>query len=123
MTDDSALPTVVKLMPDWGNGPLWVAINGGISDPYDTDEVTEVMSISDELRDDIAAWDDRFQRTLNEEDPANSRFPTADAQTVFIQDGRRLAHRLRGELPADVIVEYGTGDGVTWRIDETDQTA
>jgi hypothetical protein len=121
MTETASKSTIVKLMPDWGIGPLWVSIDGGIYDPYDTDDITEVISVSSELRHDIATWDGRFQATLDDDDPASSGFPTREAETAFIEDGRVLAGRLRAELPGDVIVEYATIEGTAWRVDDGDQ--
>jgi hypothetical protein len=118
MTETTSKPTIVKLMPDWGIGPLWVSIDGGIYDPYDTDDITEVMSVGGELRGDIAAWDHRFQEILDENDPVNSDFPTPEAAERFLADGRALAQRLRTELPSEVIVEYGTIEGTVWQISD-----
>lgn len=89
MTETTKKPTIVKLMPDWGIGPLWVSIDGGIYDPYDTDDITEVVPLSTELRHDIAAWNERFQATLEDDDPANSDFPTREAAEQFVADGGR----------------------------------
>ncbi|WP_424186404.1 hypothetical protein ACOBQX_00970 [Actinokineospora sp. G85] len=49
----------VTLRPEWGTGPIWVAHGNGISEPYDAEEITDVLDLSDQLRAAIAAWDDR----------------------------------------------------------------
>ncbi|GAA4411024.1 hypothetical protein ACFQV2_39865 [Actinokineospora soli] len=100
---------MIKLMPDWGTGPLWVA-KDGVSEPYDTDEITEVLSLSAELRTEIAAWDNRFQATFNAEYPPDSAFPTPEDEAVFIADGRELARRVQTEVPGAVVL-YETIDG------------
>jgi hypothetical protein len=117
MTDTTNQQVAIRLMPDWGIGPFWVSVDGGIFDPYDTEDIADVAALSRELLSDIAAWDDRFQATLNEGDPANSDFPTPQDEETFVADGRELAQRIRAELPAEIVVEYATLGGTRWRID------
>lgn len=112
----------VKLMPDWGAGPLWVA-DGGVSEPYDAEEITEVLPLSAGLRADIAAWDERFQATLDQDDPRNSgTFPTPEDEATFVAEGRELARRVQAEAP-DAVVLYETIDGRMVPLDEPDSTA
>jgi hypothetical protein len=102
--DDQRL--TVRLMADWGMGPFWVKAGNSVADPYDTEEIAEVVSLSPDLLRDVAAWDSRLQAVFDDADPGASAFPTRADETRFVQDGRLLAHRLRQEVPADTAVEY-----------------
>jgi hypothetical protein len=86
---------------------LWVVIDGGIADPYDADEITEVIHLSSDLVASIAQWDERYQATLNEDYPPDSGFPSPADQERFVADGRELARRIKAEVPSTVRVQYG----------------
>ena len=106
MTDGTNQILTLTLMTDWNTGPFWVAVNDGVADPYDVEDIVEVVPLSAELLDAIAAWDQRFQATLNEEYPPDSGFPTPEEDLAFINQGRELARRLKAEAPAEVVVRY-----------------
>ncbi|MDQ3405844.1 MAG: hypothetical protein M3548_21025 [Actinomycetota bacterium] len=106
----------VNLQPEWQTGPIWVATGDNFAEPYDADEVTDVLDLSAELREAIAAWDDRFQATFNAEYPPDSAFPTPEDEAAWIAEGKRLALRLRTELP-DAEVSYGTIGGKNIPLD------
>jgi hypothetical protein len=109
----------VQLRPDWGVGPIWVAEPGDGFEAYDAEEVTDVLDLPLELRTDIAAWDDQFNATRNYDDPPNSGFPTPEDEAAWLEEGKRLALRLRTELPgADVT--YYTLDGKMIMLDGAD---
>lgn len=111
----------VSLQPEWGTGPIWVAVGDTFAEPYDAEEITDVLDLSAELRNDIAAWDDQFTATLNYDDPPNSGFATPEDEAAWLAEGKRLALRLRAELPgADV--SYGTIGGQAVPLDESDRT-
>jgi hypothetical protein len=112
----------ITLQPEWGTGPIWVAQGDHISEPYDAEEVTDVLNLSDELRSAIAAWDDRFQATFNPNDPPASAFPTPEDETAFIADGKDLAQRIRSEVP-HATMEYATIEGKTVPLDDTPESS
>ncbi|MGX7824714.1 hypothetical protein ACTG9Q_06450 [Actinokineospora sp. 24-640] len=118
MTETTPLPATLRvdLRPDWGTGPIWVATPNDGYEPYDSEEVTEVLDLSAELRADIAAWDDRNHATLNHDDPPSSGFPTPEDEAVFVADGKQLALRLRDELPG-AEVTYSTIGGENVPLD------
>jgi hypothetical protein len=95
---------VIKLMPEYGAGSLWVSLDGGIFDVYDVAEITEIVPLSAELLAALAAWDERFQATFNEEYPPDSAFPTPEGEAAFVAEGAELARRIRGEVPDSVTV-------------------
>jgi hypothetical protein len=101
----------IRLMADWGTGPFWVAVDGGPVDGYEVDEITDILSLSDELLQDIAAWDGRLQATYDKETPQESGFVTADEWTRFDDEGRKLVERIKAEAPEGVVVEYGEFSG------------
>ena len=104
-------------MVDWGAGPFWVSANGGISDPYDADEITEIVPLSEELRASVEEWDQRFQSTYNDAAPQESGIRDLAARAAFIACGWELAHRIRGEVPAGVVVRYVDVDGDEWDLE------
>lgn len=108
----------IKLRADWETGPFWVSVDNDLSDPYDTDEITEFVTLSDELLDAIAAWDNRFQSTLDKDVPQNSGIRDAEEKKKFIDDGLRLAQRIKHEAP-HITVEYAPIGGPVTTV-ETD---
>ncbi|MDQ3578094.1 MAG: hypothetical protein M3443_10945 [Actinomycetota bacterium] len=111
----------VMLQPEWGTGPIWVATGDDFAEPYDADEVTDVLDLSDELRGAIAAWDDRFQNTFNAEYPPDSAFATPEDEAAWLAEGKQLALRLHRELPA-ADVSYGTIGGKNVPLDDGDES-
>jgi hypothetical protein len=106
----------ITLQPEWGTGPIWITRGDSISEPYDADEVTDVLDLSVDLREAITAWDDRFQATFNSEYPPDSAFATPDDEAAFIADGKRLALRIRSEVP-HAAIDYATIEGKTIPLD------
>jgi hypothetical protein len=117
MAEGMSAPLRITLRPDWGVGPIWVSVAGGATEPYDADEITDVVSLSPELRQAIAAWDDRFHATLNQDIPPESGFSTPEDEAGFIEDGRQLARRIHDELTPEAIVKYMTITGSTIDLD------
>jgi hypothetical protein len=111
MSDDAKHQRIVKLRADWGTGPLWVSTGDDFPDPYDADEITEVVSLSDSLRAAIAVWDERFQGTYNDSLPQNSGIRDPVERAAFITDGQKLAQRIKDEVPAGTVVRYEDVDG------------
>jgi hypothetical protein len=97
---------VIKLRNDWHAGPFWVSVGDEVPDEYNADEISEVVSLSDELRAAIAAWDERFQRTYNDEVPQDSGINDPAEEAAFIAEGWALARRLKAEVPATTRVRY-----------------
>lgn len=69
-------------------------------------KVIEDLSISDELKNKLRAWDDEYQNTLDLGYPPDSSFPTTELAVQHAQRGRELAERLQEELGDDYLVEY-----------------
>jgi hypothetical protein len=121
MTEMTGIPgsrIEIQLMADWGASPLWVAVDGGVTDPYDLDEIHEVVLLSDDLLAAIGAWDDRFDATYDRDDPQGSGFATAEEWAAFNQEGRDLAERLQAEVPSYVTVTYEPLNGAPTEIQD-----
>lgn len=107
MSNSNKQRLTIKLQVEWGTGPLWVSRGADdFPDSYDTEEIGDIVPLSDGLRREIAAWGDRFQVTLNQDYPPDSGFAAPAEEATFIAEGRELARRMKAELPADVVVEY-----------------
>jgi hypothetical protein len=89
----------IKLMADYQCFPLWEASPGvvGNVDPKD-------LPISSLLQQKLMAWAEKFDATLNMEDPANSGFDSELAAGEFRQEGEVLAQRLQEELGTAYVV-------------------
>lgn len=94
---------VIKLMADYGCWPLWEASPGIFGD---IDPAT--LPISDELKAQLRDWAEAYDRTLNQDDPRRSGFPSAADEAAFRRTGALLADRLRAEL--------GPGYSVTTKL-------
>lgn len=119
MTDQPELQ--ITLQPEWGTGPIWLRRGDDIAEPYDAEEVTDVLKLSDELRGAIAAWDERFQNTFNEAYPPDSAFPTPEEENAWLAQGKELALRLRTEVP-EAAVSYETISGKIIPLDDATLT-
>jgi len=100
----------LTLMTEWRDWPLQVVENDGLPDSYAIDEIGEVVRLSGDLLAAIGTWDEAFQSTYVEADPARSGFVDETARERFIADGRRLAERIKREAGQSIVVEYA-GDG------------
>jgi hypothetical protein len=114
MTDITGQPApriTIQLIPEWGTSPLWVSVEGGVTDPYDLDEITDVVPLSKQLLADIVAWDDRLDAVYNRAVPQDSGFATVAEWEAFNEEGRELARRMQAEVTSNVSVTYTPLDG------------
>jgi hypothetical protein len=116
-------PLRVRMRPDWGIGPVWIAEPGDGFEGYDLEEAAEVLGLSSELQAAIEAWDSRFQATLDQDNPQHSgAFPTQEDEMAFVAEGRELARRVQVEAPGAVVL-YETVDGQVVPLDDVDNSA
>jgi hypothetical protein len=87
----------IKLMADYGGAALWRM--DGEAGVIELEEV----AMSEGLRADLQRWVDRYDATLNAEEPEESGFASEAEGTAFNAEGVRLWGRLREELPGDEI--------------------
>jgi hypothetical protein len=91
---------VIRVMPDYQSYPTW---QPG-ADEYNVDPGK--LPISEGLADELNAWGDDYDATLNLDDPASSGFADEAAENDFAERGVRLARRLAAELAGRYRVEY-----------------
>jgi hypothetical protein len=120
MTDSTYHNVDILLQVDWGGSPLWVKADDDIDDAYLPEEINDVVPLSDDLVAAIDRWDLRFQELLNKNDPANSRDFTPEEDAEFIAEGRRLASRIKSEVPAHFTVQYIDVHGKEWPVTDND---
>lgn len=86
----------LKLMADYDCYPLWGQGETGVDnvDPAD-------LPISPGLRDALEAWAQRYDDTLDRDDPRRSGFHTPEAEAAFKAEGEVLLGRLKAELGQD----------------------
>ena len=82
----------LKLMADYECSPLWEQTETGTNniDPED-------LPISQGLRDALNAWAQRYDDTLDHDDPRRSGFPNQEAEVAFNADGQALLDKLKAE--------------------------
>lgn len=83
----------LKLMPDYYSYPLWEETEGG----YDNVDPAEIP-ISPGLKNDLISWAQKYDDTLDRDDPRQSGFPTPEAEAAFKAEGEALLARLKAEL-------------------------
>jgi hypothetical protein len=89
----------IKLMPDYECHPLWGVIPSELGD---IDPAS--LPISTILQQQLRAWADAYDQTLDWEDPRQSGFLTAKDVFAFEAEGERLAEQLRTELGSNYMV-------------------
>jgi hypothetical protein len=88
--------TTIKVMADYEYWPLWKGEN---LDP-------DSLPLSEHLREQLAAWAERYDETLLDEYPAESEFSSESEAEQFVDDGRKLANMLALELGNEFVVTY-----------------
>lgn len=91
----------IKLMADYHCHPLWGATLEDFGDIS-----PEELPISLELKCSLREWAERYDATLNMDDPASSGFKSEEEEKRFIDDGYKLTYLLQEELGDNYIVVY-----------------
>lgn len=91
----------LKLMCDYFCYPIWH--NDGATTGEFGDIDPRMLPISPALADELMAWSDWFDRGLDMDDPASSRWATGEREE-FVRVGRQLLEKVQ--------VELGTGFAV-----------
>lgn len=92
----------IKLTPDYECSPLWwdgEPEKFGDIDPKD-------LGLPDDLRDALYAWADRYDATLDQDYPPDSKFASAQELETFVEDGRLLTERVRAALGPGHEIRY-----------------
>lgn len=83
----------LKLMADYGCYPIWRQDGNG-----DNNVDPANLPISKELCEDLDAWADKFDGTLNHYDPEASGFESLETEQAFKAEALVLLERLKKEL-------------------------
>lgn len=92
----------IKLMPDYECSPLWWDGEPGRMGDIDPEEI----GLDAALKADLFAWADRYDATLDQDYPPDSKFATEADFAQFVADGEALAARVRAALGPDWSVRY-----------------
>ena len=91
----------IKIMADYQCHPLW-----GVQ-PDDFGDISpDDLPISLELKKSLHDWATRYDLTLKMDDPASSGFQNKILESIFIEDGRKLAIKLQEELGINYNIVY-----------------
>ena len=93
-----------RLAADFHASPVWDTDRGGMVE-------LDALPIDDVLRARLRAWADRFDATLDEDDPLASGFASTAEEQAWVADGRALAQELQAALGGDAHVAYGDDMG------------
>ncbi|CAM3066599.1 hypothetical protein SAXI111661_16620 [Saccharomonospora xinjiangensis] len=107
MIDNNDQAVRARIRFDWGMGPFWIQFSGDpIFYDYDTEEISEVLTLSKELLSDIEKWNARMQDTFDYKEGRNSGIEDPAERGKWAEDGRVLAVRLKREVGSAIAVEY-----------------
>ena len=90
------LPRAIRISPEYGADCLWT---DGTDPNWDVALQISDLPLPASLREDLMAWDDRYDQTYDRSNPAASGFESDDEEIAFVEDGKSLATRLKAELP------------------------
>ena len=93
------LPDSLRVMADFECWPVW-GVGLATDSPWTGDVELDRLPISDGLKAELLAWADRYDATYVRDDPAASSFQSEAERAAFADDGRKLAERLKEELPS-----------------------
>ena len=99
--EESRIPSVLKVMADYGCHPLWDLSQTGPGNVNPSD-----LPISPSLREDLSGWARSYDGTLNQGYPPGSGFDSREQHEEFVTVGLQLAIRLSEELGSQYLVLY-----------------
>lgn len=102
---DASLVTKVKVMADYGCDPLW-----SLDDNYWNFSGAD-LGLSSDLARDFSDWADRYDKSLNPDDPKNSQWSDADFVS-HSDEGKALAVRLKRERSDLMVYAWEAAAGV-----------
>jgi hypothetical protein len=89
----------LRVSADYHAFPVWDVDDGGMVD-------ASTLPIDAQLVERLQAWADRYDATLDLDDPLASGFATPDEEVAFTADGRQLARALQVALGPDFVVSF-----------------
>ncbi len=91
----------IKLMADYDCYPLWKTWRR----EYDN-VAPETLGLSESLIQDLILWADKYDSTLNRQNPVESGFKSCQDEQDFEQEGMRLFNCLKSQLEGEYLVVY-----------------
>jgi len=92
---------MIKLMADYYSFPLWE------NSPREVGNIDpESLPLSEELKERLENWSEKYDSILNDENPASSGFETEEDELNFIREGSELAKSLQLELGETYQITY-----------------
>lgn len=88
-------------MADYYSYPLW---NNSVGEVGNINP--DSLPISNELKERLNNWADKYDSILNQDDPLQSGFKTKEDEELFIQQGYELAQNLQVELGSEYKIIY-----------------
>lgn len=90
-------PKRLRVAPEWGCWPLW------------NDETGENVShfhlkLPEDLQARIEEWDDLWQATYNDDDPANGDFKSEAERAAYVSEGLAIVEELKRVWSGEVVV-------------------
>lgn len=90
----------LRVAVDYGAFPVWDLDDGGMVDPT-------TLPVDADLVARLQAWADRFDATVDWDDPAAATLPSPAWRRRFDSDGRALARDLQAQLGPAYDVRFG----------------
>ena len=94
---------VIKIMPEYGTGPLWQKKSKG--EPFYNIALKE-LSLSASLIKELEDFDMMYQNTFNEDYPPDSGFSSQSEESAFEKKGIKIWRNMVLELPPEIRVVY-----------------
>lgn len=90
-------PKRLRVAPEWGCWPLWNDETGQNVSHFH-------LKIPEDLMGRIEEWDDLWQATYNDDDPAKGDFKSEAERTAYVVEGRAIVEELRRVWSGEVVV-------------------
>ena len=94
----------IKLMADYDCYPLWEIFSDGMENIAPSS-----LLLPKSLAVKLDLWGEKYDKTMNQEDPSTSGFGSNHSLAAFEIEGKALYGELKQELGDDFIVTYFSG--------------
>jgi hypothetical protein len=90
-------PKRLRVAPEWGCWPLWNDETGQNVSHFH-------LKLPEDLMARIEEWDDLWQATYNDDDPANGDFKSEDERSAYVVEGKAIIGELKRLWNGEVVV-------------------
>lgn len=94
----------LKLMPEYGCSPLWISKDNDFYENIDIENNS--FFISNDLKNRIKGWAEKYEETLNQNYPPDSNFKNKIEEIVFTKEGLGIWEDLISQLKHSYKVCY-----------------